>query len=594
MGRVSHNIALQSPKPKSDLIDVVRSELARARAAARAWAETISDTKRISQAALFSEAAMISFAKHAAPDLTFDSIIPRGKLDLTARRLAEAIGTQAGHLDTIEATYFLTGLYTALLPGRHRSALGAFYTPPSLSRRLLDLAEEAGLDWTSARVLDPACGGGAFLIEAATRIRNALSGSEPAFVLSHIGRRLCGFEIDPHAASLAQMSLEITLADLIAASGKPLGRVVTVCDTLAATPTAEFDLVVGNPPYGRVTLDAEQRQKFRRSLYGHANLYGVFTDIALRWARPGGLIAYLTPTSVLGGQYYAALRSLLGSEAPPISVDFVHARRGVFEDVLQETMLALYQQGRESDRIQVHYLHVVNEREARPQKNGKVRLPKDRSEPWMAPRQPEHAKLIAATESMPTRLSDWGYGVSTGPLVWNRYKRQLRDRASAGSYPLIWAESVTADGRFIYRAQKRNHAPYFHVERGDDWLVTNSPCVLLQRTTAKEQARRLIAAELPAAFIKEHGAVVIENHLNMLVTRGKPKVTPAALAAILNSDIVDQVFRCISGSVAVSAFELKSLPLPSVADMRNVERLITQKAERETIEAAIRALYEKK
>ena len=39
---------------------------------------------------------------------------------------------------------------------------------------------------------------------------------------------------------------------------------------------------------------------------------------------------------------------------------------------------------------------------------------------------------------------------------------------------------------------------------------------LVQRTTAKEQNRRLIAAELPASFIKKHGAVVVENHVNMV------------------------------------------------------------------------------
>ena len=41
------------------------------------------------------------------------------------------------------------------------------------------------------------------------------------------------------------------------------------------------------------------RRRYRRSLYGHANQYGVFTDLALRWTVPGGVIAYVTPTSFL-------------------------------------------------------------------------------------------------------------------------------------------------------------------------------------------------------------------------------------------------------------------------------------------------------
>ena len=123
-------------------------------------------------------------------------------------------------------------------------------------------------------------------------------------------------------------------------------------------------------------------------------------------------------------------------------------------------------------------------------------------------------------------------------------------------------------------------------------MVTDFPCVLLQRTTAKEQSRRLIAAELPASFIDEHRAVVIENHLNMVKPlNGVPKVSPAALAVLLNSHVADQVFRCINGSVAVSAYELEALPLPSSESMKEVERQISRRATRETLERAVQRLY---
>jgi adenine-specific DNA-methyltransferase len=208
------------------------------------------------------------------------------------------------------------------------------------------------------------------------------------------------------------------------------------------------------------------------------------------------------------------------------------------------------------------------------------------------PRIPEHAPLIARLANMPTRLADWGYSVSTGPLVWNRFKSQLRSRPCKGAYPLIWAEAVSANGRFSHRAFKRNHEPYFKTETGDDWLKSTRPCVLVQRTTAKEQHRRLIAAELPESFIAAHGAVVIENHLNMVrPLNGDPKVAPAAVAAILNSEIVDRAFRCISGSVAVSAFELEALPLPTVAEMKGIELLVSRGATCETVEKRIRAVY---
>lgn len=589
--------AALKPRPNADQYAVspqdVRLELGRARQVARAWSETISETRRKSQAAMFARMAMEALAEVASPKLKLsEPFTPvRGNLDITACRLAESIGRLAAQLPVLEACHYLTSLYAALLPSKERSELGAFYTPPALTRRLLDLAEEEGVDWGTARVLDPASGGGAFLLEAASRMRRALEGSKPAFILAQLGARLTGMEIDPHAASLSQSALEVLLSDLSAASGRRLPVLVKVCDTIEEPTTELYDLVIGNPPYGRITLNAVQRKRYARSLYGHANLYGVFTDIALRWTRPGGIIAYLTPTSFLGGQYYSSLRRLLAAEAPPTAIDFVHARRGVFEDVLQETLLALYRKGGEKERFQVHYLHLDDEREARLVKNGKVGLPADASAPWLAPREPGHVGLIAATEKLGTRLSDWGYEVSTGPLVWNRFKEQMRNRAAHGVFPLIWAEAVTADGQFVFRADKKNHAPYFKTESGDEWLVVERECVLVQRTTAKEQHRRLIAAELPQSFIDEHDGVVVENHLNMVRAVGKPKVSPAAVAAVLNSEVVDQIFRCISGSVAVSAFELEAIPLPSVTAMAAVERLVAKKATRAAVEKVLRGLY---
>lgn len=575
----------------SDL-DSKRIGLAQFRLTARMWADSLAEDIRQDFAALFARTAVSAFAAEKASGLTLRQpfVATRGRLESTSRKLATLIGKEAAALPTLEACHFLTGLYTALLPTQKRSKLGAFYTPPALTRRLVDLAEEGGVDWSTARVLDPSSGGGAFLLEVASRMCRALQGRTPRTILAHIGTQLTGFEIDPHAASLSQYALDILLYDLSVASGSSLPLVVQVCDTLEEAPFPHFDLVVGNPPYGRVNLTASQRNRYARSLYGHANLYGVFTDAAIRWTRPGGLIAYLTPTSVLGGQYYAALRHLLATEAPPSSIDFVHARRGVFEDVLQETLLALYGKGHNNATFQVHYLHLENERETRLVRNGKVGLPKNGGAPWLAPREPDHVGLIKATEGMPTRLSDLGYYVSTGPLVWNRFKEQMRDRTGNDVFPLIWAEAVTPDGSFIFRAEKRSHTPYFKMQSGDSWLLVDQECVLVQRTTAKEQARRLIAAILPQSFINLHGGAVIENHLNMVRSKA-PKVTPATVAAILNSDIVDQVFRCISGSVAVSAFELESIPLPSAKALAPIEHLVSKRAPRASIEQALRVLY---
>ena len=423
----------------------------------------------------------------------------------------------------------------------------------------------------------------------------ALAGTEPALVLKQLAHRLQGFELDPFGAWLAQAALDIALASLARAAGRALPPMVSTRDSLdlQREEAGSFDLVMGNPPYGRVTPTAARRAVFARSTYGHANLYGLFTDAALHWAQKGGLVAYVTPTSMLSGLYHKALRALLAREGPPAAVHLVAERSGVFEDVLQETMLAVYRRGGRNRHAQVGFLSVAPDGQVTCSPAGTFTLPKDGHSPWLLPRTPDRIALTRQLRAMPHRLADYGYGVSTGPLVWNRFRPQLSTIKGKQAYPVVWAESITADGRFIWRTERRNHAPWFAADLPRDaWLLVDRPCVLLQRTTAKEQARRLIAAEMPASFVRKHGAAIVENHLNMVrAIVAAPAISSAAIAALLNSAAADAAFRCINGSVAVSAFELEAMPVPPPAVMLQVAALLNYGASPAEVEHLIAGAY---
>ena len=96
---------------------------------------------------------------------------------------------------------------------------------------------------------------------------------------------------------------------------------------------------------------------------------------------------------------------------------------------------------------------------------------------------------------------------------------------------------------------------------------------------------------IPQAFIDQHGGVVVENHLNIIDAPSRGQVSAATLSAILNSEAVDRVFRCINGSVAVSAYELEALPLPSVEQAQAVETLLQQGARSSDVEILIASFY---
>jgi Eco57I restriction-modification methylase len=512
-------------------------------------------------------------------------------LAIDVQQTAKAVGSLIAEFPVEDAGYLIGSIYTVMLPTALRSQLGAYYTPPPLVTRLLNLAEQAGFDFNHGTVIDPACGGGAFLAPVALRMWQGDKGASPEWTFRRITKRLRGIEIDPFAAWMAGVLLEAALMPLCIAAKRRFPDVVTVADALLPAEVGTFDLVIGNPPYGRITLDEPMRNHYARSLYGHANLYGLFTDLAMRLAKPDGVVAYLTPTSFLGGQYFKALRRLLTEEMKPVALDFIADRDGVFDDVLQETLLTAYTRKSHETPPIVSVLVPKGLNAAKVEHVGRVTITAS-GNPWMLPRTAADASFLTAIASMPTRLSDLGYTVSTGPLVWNRHKAQLRTEASADTLPLVWAESVASHG-FSFGADRRNHVPFICVYGDQPHLIVRKSCVLVQRTTSKEQNRRLQSAVLPQEFLDKAGGAVVENHLNM-VQAPSPKlahVAPETIDALLNTEAVDRAFRCISGSVAVSAYELNALPLPNVKQMAMLEKLVARRASKRDIERAVASYY---
>lgn len=194
------------------------------------------------------------------------------------------------------------------------------------------------------------------------------------------------------------------------------------------------------------------------------------------------------------------------------------------------------------------------------------------AQPWLLPRHAELAKVAAAAAQMPLNLADAGWRVSTGPLVWNRRIDDLNPDAGT---PVIWSGDF--DGGILHADARRSPMRFMHLHSDKDRQVMTlqEPAILVQRTSSPEQLRRLTSVTLSEAQIAEFGgAVVIENHVNVLrPTRNGPLLSMDLLARLLRSEVLDAVARCISGSVALSAFELSALPLPDPATLETWESL---------------------
>lgn len=482
----------------------------------------------------------------------------------------------------------LGAAYTAALTPQIRARHGRHYTPIDLAEQLWSMTRQA-LGHTAAPrrltglVRDPACGAGALLVPALREHLTALRRADPQLALTNLNAVVEGVDADPAAVWLANVVLAAealpVLAAVPAARRHPFPALASVGDGLAPS-SRPARAVVMNPPYGRVRLEAAERERFAKFLYGHANLYGLFLAAGLQSLDDKGVLSALVPTSFTAGRYFSSLRHELSVAAPLREVVFVAARDGVFDGVLQETCLATFTRTRPRKTAVATvngHLDVV----------AKVKAPRGGG-PWLLPRRSDDAHVAAAAAAMPLTLGAAGWRVSTGPLVWNRRKEDLSPRSAPGRVPVLWAADI--DGGRLHQDPARDQLRYLQLRNPSDRAVMSldQPAILVQRTTAPEQTRRIVAVEMTAADLAVWGgSVVVENHVNVIRScTDEPALSRSTLARALATPTMDRLMRCLAGSVAVSAYELESLPLPARNVLARWEEL-----EGAELDSAVTAAY---
>ncbi|MEJ8649669.1 Eco57I restriction-modification methylase domain-containing protein [Streptomyces sp. MS1.AVA.3] len=464
----------------------------------------------------------------------------------------------------------LADAYVVALDDHVRTADGKHYTPPLLAQGLYQQAVEALGGEPDGLVWDPASGAGMLLLPALRAWLARHTETHPELALESVRHSIGGRDLDAAAVWLGNVLLAAELLPtwkkVSAPRRRPLPALLSVGDGLASPP-ASVQVGILNPPYGRVRLTDEDRKRWKHVLYGHANRYGLFMASVADNLAPGGVMSALVPAGWLGGSYFQRLRSHLADTAPLKHLTHVTDRAGVFSTgVLQETVMATFQHGHGTGRAKCERLTA----------NGSVvrsaigygQLPKLGDRPWLLPRRQEDKALIDAAQAMSHRLTDYHWTVSTGPLVWNRHKPQLVAEQQSHAVKIIWAGDL--DGGELHQDPARDGMRYFLPRERDRFMLLERPAVLVQRITAPEQPRRLLAAALTDEALKRWGGTVsVENHVNVLATLEKDSpLTPQVLTALLDSEALDRLYRCLTGSVSVSAYELSALPLPGPATLK--------------------------
>lgn len=224
-----------------------------------------------------------------------------------------------------------------------RKTGGVYYTPRAVVDKLVDqtvgalLESSPDLEPASLRVVDPACGAGAFLLGACDRLlaaqlayllrrspgqrrgRVEMVGQSPALTAAERQRVLeaclCGVDLDEHALEVARLCLRLR-----AHGAAPAAVQLRAGDALAIAWERDFDAVIGNPPWGQKAVEAtpERKQHIREafpSSRGIFDWFRPFVELGVRLTRPGGAWAMVLPDIVLLKNYEPTRRLLLGELA---------------------------------------------------------------------------------------------------------------------------------------------------------------------------------------------------------------------------------------------------------------------------------------
>jgi type I restriction enzyme M protein len=219
-------------------------------------------------------------------------------------------------------------IYEAFVGSRYRGQEGQFFTPSNAVRALVEITDPVSDD----RIVDPACGAGAFLLQAGRHAALKNDGVVPA---------LFGIDKDGYLARLARIhlalqfgrSFPIECADSLAWTSSSLR------DWWDPTEEGPFSLILTNPPFGSkiVALTGDLREDFQLarkwrkdrntdrytatdSFARNAPPQVLFLERCLSLLESGGRMGIVLPESVLSNVGHRHVMQFLLSHLTPEAV----------------------------------------------------------------------------------------------------------------------------------------------------------------------------------------------------------------------------------------------------------------------------------
>jgi adenine-specific DNA-methyltransferase len=458
-----------------------------------------------------------------------------------------------------------------------RKAGGLYLTPVEVADFI---ADQASMDSSEMRILDPAAGSGTLLCSVVEHLATVDTPLRKV--------KLTAYETDPDlqdalatvlenlkrwaADHQIELELRIEKQDFVLAQAGNLRSNGHLFDTQSIEP---FDLVVANPPYFKISKDDPRAQAAMTVVHGQPNIYALFMAATAALLRKGGEFLFITPRSFAAGPYFRLFRERFFANVRPVRVHVFGSRREAFgrDEVLQESIILRgvrddgWQHSGDSYELDISGSAGVADLCSLVRRSLPLCDALDMASSAKIFRLPILADEDAAlrlVDSWTGSLHQYEMNISTGPVVPFRATEFLDEVGTPSEEyaPLIWMNHVLAmQVTFPIETRKPQYIRVSASEKS--LLLPNRNYVLLRRFSAKEEARRLVAAPWLKSSVP--GSMLgIENHLNYIYSmRGEMSEDEAfGLAALLNTELLDTYFRVSSGNTQVSATELRAMPLP--------------------------------
>jgi len=221
----------------------------------------------------------------------------------------------------------------------------------------------------NVKVLDPACGSGAFLVYVFDylmaenkRVASILGSglfSNDDYIRSILKNNIFGVDLNEESVEITKLSLwlksaekgkKLTSLDKNIKCGNSLIDDSSVSGTKAFNWNSEFkeilssggfDVVVGNPPYTyRNSITESEKNYFKnkyKSVERNFDLYKFFTEKLSTLTKEGGRSSFIIPNTFLSALTYKKLRSLILDE---FSIEEIYdLGLDIFDDVVVESVI---------------------------------------------------------------------------------------------------------------------------------------------------------------------------------------------------------------------------------------------------------------